>query len=461
MFKSALTTLFLFIQLSILASHIRGGEIETTFLSIYAVKVKLILYTDIRGVLQTTSMISFGDGTYEIVSITSENLIDSGVSKLEFVTTKKYSAPGIYAISFSENYRNSGIRNSSYIPFYVKTEFTIDPLRPNKGKNLEYSEELFFKGNVNQVFKLYAGAYNSTGEKLIYELIAPQASENQSVSNYVFPNMVGSSLGEKLAIDSTTGIITWDSPKQVGFYSLAVRIKQYINDQYVGECIRDFTISINSHNPIQVSEVFEVNKIDSSGYYIQSGDSLIVEYKISRNPEYSQIKIVLTVTGELLARNKNVVIFIDSLSNSSVRLANITSTSTTMKVLIVADSSLFRKNAYVTNLRYSLFDASGTIYSKDFAFKMYVQDPNVDYTTNIIDFSNMKELSIFPNPTTEVLNVNNPSSGGYLQLYDSNGKIAIDYQLKTGLNSLQLSHLLEGVYFYKFNRTSGKVLIGN
>lgn len=77
--------------------------------------------------------------------------------------------------------------------------------------------------------------------------------------------------------------------------------------------------------------------------------------------------------------------------------------------------------------------------------------------TTSIEVSEIESLfSIFPNPTTDVVYIQN-SEAGTLQLYNNLGQLVKKQELNALYNELNLSNLSSGIYSYKADFEQGKI----
>ncbi len=337
--------------------------------------------------------------------------------------------------------------SSNYTPFYIETTIQITPFIVYR-KGVTFLQSPVVPANNDQKFHLYAGGYGDPNDSLVYELIVPKAGKSIDVPNYVFPNQINGSGG--LTIDHSTGMITWDSPKREGLYSLAVSVRRYVNIDggmyFYDRTIRDFTIIV-LYSAVNPSENLVINNKDSSGYFIQPGDTLTINYTVTGQNSQG---IKQEAVSELFAENKNIQVVIDT-STAAISI---------LKIKVIPDSSLFRKNPYVLNMRYQILNENASIFSKDTAIKIFVRDPKVNYITSAIDpfAKNTSEIMLFPNPACNQTYVVNNGHEQILFLYNIDNQLIKSINILKGTNPIDLNNLKAGVYFYKANSSSGKIL---
>ena len=70
-------------------------------------------------------------------------------------------------------------------------------------------------------------------------------------------------------------------------------------------------------------------------------------------------------------------------------------------------------------------------------------------------------LEVYPNPASEILNINIPEQNGYLVIQDTYGRLVLETNLINGLNSLDISKLAAGAYVvsFQFDKTIRRATI--
>ncbi len=70
-------------------------------------------------------------------------------------------------------------------------------------------------------------------------------------------------------------------------------------------------------------------------------------------------------------------------------------------------------------------------------------------------------LEVYPNPATDILNINIPEQNGYLVIQDTYGRLVLEKSLKNGLNTIDISRLASGAYVvsFQFDKTIRRATI--
>jgi len=94
-------------------------------------------------------------------------------------------------------------------------------------------------------------------------------------------------------------------------------------------------------------------------------------------------------------------------------------------------------------------DAIGNVYIADFQNNRIRKVTNVGNTTGIEQFANKEQLTIYPNPATNSLQVSflGNSEGSTLVMYDMLGNSVYHSTLATQHSTISVADLEAGVYF--------------
>lgn len=256
----------IFVVLLILAgkfafsSHNRAGEITYKWLYGFTYEIVMTTYTNTNNTNadRCYDTLYFGDGTMQAVpriNGTIGNLCGPGVGDGVMITTwtKKniyktihtYPGAGCYTLTMADPNRNAGvvnIPNSSTIPFFIKSELCIGTfLGPNSSPVL--TNPPIDNACVGHCFLHNAGAYDTDGDSLSYELTACLGDGGLPVFGYNVPSGV--------SIDAVTGDFMWCNPTQQGEFNFAFLIKEWRKDldgvyHQVGYVLRDMQVLVGA-----------------------------------------------------------------------------------------------------------------------------------------------------------------------------------------------------------------------
>lgn len=91
---------------------------------------------------------------------------------------------------------------------------------------------------------------------------------------------------------------------------------------------------------------------------------------------------------------------------------------------------------------------------------LFIDDVAYDYATATDDITNKKELSIYPNPTSEKITVETGSLNDYLVIYSLDGRKRKATMAAGGLTEIAVNDLNAGLYLLAAQRRGGKAVMG-
>ena len=261
---SMLLMMFCWCSGTLVASHIRGGEITISRVAgnPLAITCTLTVYTDsLSSVQDPRNEVFFGDGTSQTVGRSS---VVPLLGKKTFVNiyyySHIYSAFAAYKVYHYREYRNTTVinigPNPDQVNFYVESRVLLTPggdsFGPNRSpKLLNPAVDL---GAFRQKFVHNPAAYDEDGDSLSFEIAqsrtfvtGPGATD---IANYQFPDLFAGgrdSAGTAVAaltVNPLTGLLTWDVPNRVGEFNVAIRILEWRNGFQIGYVMRDMQILI-------------------------------------------------------------------------------------------------------------------------------------------------------------------------------------------------------------------------
>ena len=248
-FVFSLVTLGLLYAPSLLATHIRAGEITAQLVSCqqYTYRFTLTGYEDVEeGILLGDGELYFGFGDPIVVpeEAFDRRTIAVGEEEVRISTyTFEYTFPagGTYVVSYREQNRNRDIlnmRNSVQTAFYIETEIVIDPLICNSTPILD--SQPIDGAVIGRTFTHNPSAYDPDGDSLSYRMVIPKQDRDEEVLDYSFPDGYDRERGVNpdplrqdgstpvfLELDSLTGLLTWDAPGNLGEYNVAFVVEEW------------------------------------------------------------------------------------------------------------------------------------------------------------------------------------------------------------------------------------------
>lgn len=273
-----------------LATHNLAGQITYSKVSPNYYKILLTTYTDpTLGVDRCTadfeiwSITGFGTASARktlvttIASVPRMNgspgfcsgdakmgiTIRSPIKKNLYETTFRFNGPGVFEIRYRDLARVNYVKNmqnSGATSFYLETILNNNPFMGDNNSPVLLNDPID-DACTNKIWTHNPGGYDPDGDSLVYELIncqqydPPNIPVPVSVNGFASP---GSGNGP-FTIDSRTGIITWNTAKQAGWYNAAILIKEYRNGKLIGYVIRDMALNVKEcrNNPPQIVSVLD------------------------------------------------------------------------------------------------------------------------------------------------------------------------------------------------------------
>ncbi len=243
------------------STHNRAGEIVYRYIgngSTLTYEFKIITYTKYSGTSvdadRDTLDIDYGDGTIEPIERTSKILIEGNendetdIYKNEYVGVHTYPGPFTYVVSFSDPNRVDDIINigtSVDIPFSVSDTIKIlDPTLFGLNNSPQLLQPPIDNAAIGIPFVHNPNAFDPDGDSLHYSLIVPTQAPGIVVPGYAFPDQISPGPNNVITINQATGEITWDAPRQVGLYNIAILIREFRNGRCMGTLVRDMQIRV-------------------------------------------------------------------------------------------------------------------------------------------------------------------------------------------------------------------------
>lgn len=273
--KKGLLLFFLFISISLTATHNRAGEITYRWINGLTYEVTITTYTRACQLCadRCELTLQWGDGSADTIprsngpSIVCANARDgeiidplNQIRKNTYVGIHTYDAPGIYTIVMEDRNRNAGISNilnSDQVPFYIETELFISP---SLGANSSpvFTNAPVERGCVGKRFEHNGGAFDPDGDSLAYRLVFSRAQNGDPIQTIYDPQYVQDSV----KIDPYTGLLYWDVPLNVGQYNFAFEVLEYRKNNQgryvrIGYVTRDLQVDIEDcgNNPPEVNPI--------------------------------------------------------------------------------------------------------------------------------------------------------------------------------------------------------------
>jgi hypothetical protein len=270
--KLSIIVLLFIVNSTAQASHLLGGDIRVQKIDNQTLQYQItatIYFDGVAGLgaIDAEKTISLCIGSGQTISVPRLSLtaFDQNIKIAVgiYQTTYTYNSAGRYTVSVSLNNRSVGILNLPTgvdMPFFIQTTFEATP--QNTTPQL-LSGIGAVAGGVNQVFKYTLNAKDNEGDSLVYRLARSQTGAvgqcgGSIIDRYRFPNEVTKE--GTFVINSKTGILTWNVPRQTGLYAIAILVEEWRNSQKISETLRDMVILIEDKaaTNMPIIPVFEI-----------------------------------------------------------------------------------------------------------------------------------------------------------------------------------------------------------
>ena len=259
-FRFLLLTLFTALFHDLSATHIIGGQISVVQVGANRYDFTFVGYRNIEGVPFGNGVFDFGDGTtfggdqdqlpWEISEA------ENGVEVWRFTVPHTYSVFGDITVSFSEENRSNYINaeESFNVPFYVELQFLVDPFI-TYGSSPERVNDAFVAVSGERFVSNFR-MQDDDGDSLSYRLVTPLQAKDLEITDYKSPGHpdFNDNVQVSFGLDPITANLAWESPGEVGDYSLAIKATEWreVNGQLtiIGETVLDLVIQVLPIGPV-------------------------------------------------------------------------------------------------------------------------------------------------------------------------------------------------------------------
>ncbi len=378
-------------------SHLRGGQITAKQINCSAstFEITLTLYLNSSSpITPEGGILDFGDGTQITLPRLDETVIDpvNHVSVATFKVEHTYATQGLFIISYTERNRNGGVLNitsSVNTPFHIETSVNVDPLMCSH--QIQFTLPPIDRACSGFIFTYNPGTVIPLEDSVSYQLVPSMQGNNTQVNGYQFPNAPTFYTGNyqtsneakdgppQLKVDGN-GTLTWDSPGDIGEYSVAIKVILWVkqNDQWVMSSwvLRDMQILVEDCQAQR--PILDVPEDKC----IWAGTSFHKILK-AHDPDGLPVFIELTTTDDFSAGTP---VFKNAFAWQSADTAN-------LKIDWTPDCTLIRNQPYKFIFKISALTNNGIRISTYYTWNLKVIGPPPVYKNLSLDVSK-KSLSI-------------------------------------------------------------------
>lgn len=319
-----------FINSSLFASHLKGGNIQVSQVNDQNLtyEITVTIYSDltlgIRAYMEQKEIpVCFGDGSSGIASRVNgngngeeiSNSIGKSIYKIQHKYASNLTAYRVYVALLSRNQTIRNIKNADYVPFYIETLF--NPKAINSTPILNNDIGVLY-AKVKQVFVYNPKATDIEGDSLSYRLTMARTSTSNDCSTLGIPiesfkqpnevNEVGT-----FKINELTGDLTWNAPTQIGIYTCSFMVEEWRKGIKISLTVRDMEIVVKDEaGETATIPPFEavikapiVNEVSNQALVLSTENEVIsdMEFTIFPNPSSGVFK------AEIITKLPSKVVF--------------------------------------------------------------------------------------------------------------------------------------------------------
>lgn len=430
--------LSIFFAASLSAASIRGGEIafqQTAPLTLEA-EVHLYVQANATATVPDSVTLCWGDGICSTALVSNGVDADNdGLPDGEQLTpvqllgiyrvSHTYEDAGQYTLSVNEPNRvivmNGGLEP---FPFYVESLATVTESEEPHYSPVFFEPAMLDHSAVGQVFTHLSAAFDRDGDVLVHQLLIPK-SEGGTIPGYQEPTSINPGPNNQLMIDAETGLLIWDAPQRSGRYLINIMVSTYRDGALWEQVTRDMLIEVEELMALPPALILSDESVLQE---VQVGDMVELEAVAQSIPFGGEVE--LTAAGGLLAFFNTPAVFDTTTGPQPLEDFSWT-----------VEPEDERAAPYLVG-----FKAKDL--SSGLATFIPVQFQVVEELTGAIDVEKSVALHVFPNPATEILQVeaevfNTPVR---YEVYNANGAMITSGQWATFPAQLDIQQFPAGVY---------------
>ncbi|MCR9099392.1 MAG: T9SS type A sorting domain-containing protein [bacterium] len=420
------------------AASIRGGEItfqQTAPLTLEA-EVHLYIQNNATGTVPDSVSLCWGDGTCSTAFVSNGIDADNdGLPDGEQLTpvqllgiyqvSHTYGETGQYTLSVNEPNRvismNGGLEP---FPFYVESLATVTESEEPHYSPVFYEPAILDRSALGQVFTHLPAAFDRDGDVLVHQLLIPK-SEEGTIPGYQEPTSINPGPNNQLTIDAGTGLLSWDAPQRPGRYLINIMVSTYRDGALWEQVTRDMLIEVEELMALPPALTLSD---DTPLQEVQVGDMVELQAVAQSIPFGGEVE--LTAAGGLLAFFNTPAVFDTTSGPQPLEAFSWT-----------VEPEDDRVAPYLVG-----FKAKDL--SSGLATFIPVEFQVVEELTGAIDVDKSVGLHVFPNPATEILQVEAKVFGTPVryEVYSAKGAMIASGQWATFPAQLDVQQFPAGAY---------------
>lgn len=445
------TALCLFLAGKSEASHLMGGQITGKQLSNLDYEIVLTLYRDSMGIqIGNPETLNYLDSAGNPIASHQVYhdpgvLLGNGVDMYVFRDTMTFPSSGQFRVDYGNCCRNGSILN---IPNPASAGMALEMiLQVGNNSSPDFINHPIPLAQVNQPYVYNPLPIDTDGDSLSWELVTPVnyngVGSNTPAAGYVHPFADPSG---PFVMDSLTGEISF-TPNTIGNFIAAAICREYRNGILIGEIRREMQIIVLNSSNSPAAPAFQANfgGPSNNSFTIPNGQMFQFDFDVTDSDGHGQS---LTALGEPFLLTNNPAIF-----NASNGIG-----SASLNVTWTPNFAQARSLPYLMNIRRTehlpMFS-----FSNDMTFRLFV-DPN----PTGIETENLSQVSVFPNPVSQLLYAGYSSNGKAnmnIEILEiASGKLVFTRSIQAvkgvNISSVNVSDFANGSYLIRIgNNTDG------
>ncbi|MDP4221957.1 MAG: gliding motility-associated C-terminal domain-containing protein [Bacteroidota bacterium] len=224
------------------ATHNRAGEITYVQLSDLTYKFTITTFTYTLSYADRPQLeIQWGDNSTSIAQRISILFLPNYYKRNIYEINHTFPGPGVYKIVMQDPNRNANvlnIPNSVNVVFSIYTTLVVNPVIGRNSTPILLNPP-YDKAARGYVFIHNPAAYDPDGDSLSYALTVCTREEGKPIEGYTLPPAT-----HFLRVDSITGDLIWDTPRDTGKYNVAMFIQEWRKGKKISVVERDMQIEV-------------------------------------------------------------------------------------------------------------------------------------------------------------------------------------------------------------------------
>jgi gliding motility-associated-like protein len=224
------------------ATHNRAGEITYVQLSDLSFEITITTFTYTLSYADRPQLtVEWGDNSSSVADRISITFLPNYYKRNIYKITHTYPGPGVYRIVVQDPNRNAdviNIPNSVNVVFSISTILVVNPAIGRNSTPILLNPP-YDKAARGYVFIHNPSAYDPDGDSLSYKITICTREDGKPIENYSLPPATNF-----IKVDSVSGDLIWDTPRDTGKYNVAMEIQEWRYGKKIGVVVRDMQIEV-------------------------------------------------------------------------------------------------------------------------------------------------------------------------------------------------------------------------